>query len=206
MLLSVAKRQPVVLTRSQGQNTGHLRGDIFWLATHRRRPRSAPRTALVVWVAFRQPLKNLRAYQSEPPILIAHTSHVENHLVLGACICNSFARFSCRSLVRVFALIDISVSHLVNRKPIDKMTESASSSPPVAHFAQTTQVNLDAIPTRTRTHGFTQVSELALFVCCSNSLLYTRDWYDPPGRPMLWGFKRPLFILRLSLRRERCSS
>ncbi len=157
---------------------------------------AAPRTALVVLGGL--PLNPLSLQEASSPELrpsCAHTSRVENHLVLDSLyptIPSPFARFIInRSLVSCSSWI---FRWRACTQPIDKTTKHHHL-PPVAHFAQTTRKNLDAIPTRTAPYDFLPAGiGLALFVCCSNSFIIYRIWYDPPGR-QLTGFPDcPLFM------------
>ncbi len=78
------------------------------------------------------------------------------------------------------------------------MTESLIF-PPVAPSHKRLRVNLGAIPART-THDFTPAGiGLALFVCCSNSLLYTRICLTLRVVQCL-GFKLPLFMTSICFR------
>ncbi len=86
--------------------------------------------------------------RSEPPSC-ALKPHVKIIWFWICCITipsHSLVSSRARSLVHVSPWL-IFQYHLVNRKPIDKTWKHHL--PPVAHFAQTTRVNLDAIPTRT---------------------------------------------------------
>ncbi len=110
------KRQPVVvLLSSQGQCRPSARGDIFWHVLVIRRPSQAPRTALgAPDLAFHfNPLRICGSLSVQEPPIMWHTSHVEI-IWFGVCCISQFLPLSlvssCRSLVRVFALIDISVS------------------------------------------------------------------------------------------------
>ncbi len=59
-------------------------------------------------------------------------------------------------------------------------TESMSSST-CCTSAENVGWNLDAMPTRTAPMISPCGYQVALLVCCSNSLLYTRIWYDHSG-------------------------
>ncbi len=127
-----AKRQPVV-TRSQGQNAAIYKWRYLLACPSYREaaltnPKNFSRSP--GWQPASNPLRICRKpYRSELRPSRAHTSHVENHLVLDLLyltIPSPFAHFI-MSLVRVFApqlLKYFSIILLVNRKPIDKTTES----------------------------------------------------------------------------------
>ncbi len=158
-----------------------------------RRPSQAPRTALVILggLHFTNPLRICRKPISQNRPSCAHTSHMK---IIWFRFAVSHNSFPFRSFHHVSFTVTFSVFlqlifqyHLVNRKPLGKTTKASSSSTCCCRLHLTTRVNLDAIPTRTRTHDFTlqrcQVGAVRLLF--SSSLLYTRIWYDPPGRPIL---------------------
>ncbi len=148
--------------------------------SYRRRPASL-RTARSPGVAFRfQPLRICRKpHQSRIKPSCAHTARRKSS-GLDGCISQffPFARFIMSPPLFVFSpWIDISQYHLVNRKPIDKTTESII----VFHLLHTshkrTRVNLDAHQLD-RAHDFTPAG-IGLGCCSSvvsNSLLYTCIW------------------------------
>ncbi len=94
-------------------NTGHLRG-VFWHVLVSGGPASSQNCSHPGWPSANLKSAGSLSVQERPSC--AHTSHVENHLVFRFAVSNSFPFRSFhinRSLVRYFALIDISSIILV---------------------------------------------------------------------------------------------
>ncbi len=177
--------------------------------SYRRWPSQAPELYSVVfgWPSASSPL-DLRKLSVQNRPSCAHTSHVENHLVLDllCLVLPLFARFIMSFVSSLFSWL-IFRYHLVNRKPIDKTTESIIIFHLLHTSHKTTQVEKSWRNTNSDPHhDFTPAGiGLALFVCCSNSLLYTHLFGDPPGRPMYRVSNYRYSCAHMLSARERCS-
>ncbi len=150
-LLSIYKRQPVVLTQPKAKIPAICVAISFASLVSGGGPRKLPE---LLSSPSLQPLKSAGTYRSRTAHhVLMYFTLVRKSSGLGCCISQFLPHSlvsSCRSLlVRVFALIDISVSSWC-RKP---MGENRQESIIIFHLLhashRATRVNLDAIPTRT---------------------------------------------------------
>ncbi len=133
-------------------NTGHLRGIASWhVLIIGGGPRKLPNCSHEFRWLPHPTQESAGSLSVQVRHHVAHTSHVKIIWFRFAVTIYRFpfARFIMSFVSSCFALIDISVSSLVSCKRWVRR-RAYHHLPPVAHFAQTTRVNLDAIPTRTR--------------------------------------------------------
>ncbi len=163
----------VVLTRSQGQIPAICVAISFGI--HTRRPSQAPRTALVVLGGLLPTLNCRKPIGPEPPIMCSYFAwkSMSGFRFAALQFPSPFARFIMSFVGSCFRCFS---SILVTNKPIDKTTSISSST------CCTLRTNDSGKSWRNtnsdRTLDFTHAGIRLAFVCCSNSLLYTRIWYD----------------------------